>query len=140
MNHIFDQHQKWIKIAKTFGAGEFSEDFVQDAYIKALKKETVNEALFYFILRDVVVDELRKDKRTIVQVDNEQFLTDKLYSYIDTFHPYDRKMYLIYIETKLSMRDIANQTGISLRSVFETIKSCNKKLKHYIENEYEIQH
>ena len=63
MNHIFEQHKKWINIAKTFGADDLAEDFVQDSYIKILNKEKVNESFFYFVLRSTIADHFRKEKR-----------------------------------------------------------------------------
>ena len=133
MNHtIFEQHHKWIKIAKTFGALDFAEDLVQDTYIKVLEKEDINEAYFYFALRSTVTDFLRKEKRIVLYFENEKIIDDDVYNYIDTWHPYDRKLYLTYINNQFSMRDLANETGISLTSIYNTIKNCNEKLKKYL--------
>ena len=135
---IFDNHQKWIKIATTFGAGDYAEDLVQDTYLKCLEVERVNEAYFYFALRNTVVDWHRKEKKEFLYVNNEQFLNEQIYNYIDTWHHYDRKLYLTYIENKLSMRDISEQTNISLTSIFKTIKNCNEKLRVFINEQYEL--
>ena len=139
MDNIFRQHQKWIKIAKTFGADDFAEDLVQDAYIKALSKETVNDALFYFILRDCIADHFRKEKRIVYYIEPTQFVNENIYQYIDTWHPYDRKLYLLYINEKLSMRDIAKLANISLTSIYNTIKNCNEKLLKFINEHHELQ-
>ena len=138
MEQLYNQHNKWIKIAKTFGAGDVAEDLVQDAYLKAIPREKVNDALFYFMLRDCVSNHFRKEKRVYLYIEPEQFLNEQLYSFIDTFHPYDRKLYLTYINEKLSMRDIAKETGISLTSIYNTIKNCNETLKKFIEQSHEI--
>lgn len=140
MDQLYKQHNKWIKIAKTFGAGDVAEDLVQDAYIVAMNwKSKVNESLFYFMLRNVTMDHFRKEKRVYIYIEPQQFLNEQLYSFIDTFHPYDRKLYLTYINEKLSMRDIAKETGISLTSIYNTIKNCNETLKKFIEQSHEIQ-
>lgn len=128
-NKIFEQHHKWIKIARTFGALDFAEDLVQDTYIKLLDKEDINEAYFYFALRSTVTDFLRKEKRELIYFEPETKIDEDIYDYIDTWHPYDRKLFLTYINNNFSMRELANQTGISLTSIFNTIKNCNENLK-----------
>lgn len=137
---IFNNHNKWIKIASTFGGGDYSEDLVQETYIKCLDKEIVNEAFFYFALRNTVYDWLRKEKKQKLYLEPQQFLNENIYNYIDTWNGYDRKLYLLYIESTMSMRDIANETKISLTSIFHTIKICNERLKNYIEQHHEVQY
>jgi len=129
-SRIFEQNEKWIKIAKTFGANDFAQDLVQDTYIKLLEKKDVNEAYFYFALRSTCLDFLRKEKRIVLYYENDKLIDDEVYDYIDTWHPYDRKLYLTYINNNFSMRELSNQTGISLTSIFNTIKNCNLKLKN----------
>jgi len=140
MEHIYNQHQKWIKIARTFGANDVAEDLVQDAYIKALNRENrINDALFYYMLRDTISDHFRKEKRECLYIAPTQFITEHIYNFIDTWHPYERKLYLTYVNEKLSMRDISEQTGISLTSIFNTIKNCNEVLRKYIIEHHEEQ-
>ena len=139
MNHIFSQHTKWINIAKTFGADDLAEDFVQDSYIKILDKEKVNESLFYFVLRNTIADHFRKEKRECYYIEPTQFITEEIYQHIDTWHPYDRKLYLLYINNGMSMRDISKEVNISLTSIYNTIKNCNKKILIFINENHEIE-
>jgi RNA polymerase sigma factor (sigma-70 family) len=64
-------HQQWITIVKTFGAGEFSEDIVQDVYIrlaersskeKVLPKGKLNSGYVFFALRNTYIDWYRKQR------------------------------------------------------------------------------
>jgi len=134
---ILSNRDKWIRAAKAFGAGDMAEDFIHDTIIKLSNKEQVNDWMFYFALRNTVVDNIRASKKQIELINHEGLDIQKIYNYIDTFNPYDRKLYNLYIDTKLSMREISNQTGISLTSIFKTIKSCNERIKHFIELEVE---
>ena len=34
---LTQRHKDWIRIAKSFGAGDYSEDLVQEMYIRVLK-------------------------------------------------------------------------------------------------------
>lgn len=135
---IVKNRSKWIKIAQTFGAGDDAEDFIQDTFIKLINHEYVNEALFYFALRNIVIDAKRKENIDRFVINYEYtFEMEKIYSFIDKFNPYDKKLYLLYIESKMSIREIAKETLIDYSSIFRTIKNCNKKLKKYIELELE---
>ena len=64
-------HQQWITIVKTFGAGEFSEDIVQDVYIrlaersskeKVFPKGKLNGGYVFFTLRNTYIDWYRKQR------------------------------------------------------------------------------
>ena len=137
MNNIFEQHKKWINIALTFGAGDYAEDLVQDTYIKVHNLKEINEAYFYFALRSTIVDYHRKNKKKIEIVEELEYeeitMPDEIYNYIDTWEHYDRKLYLLYINSNMTMRQMAKETHISLTSIFNTINNCNKKLKVWLQ-------
>ena len=56
MKAIYAQHKKWVNIVKNLGGGDFSEDIVQEMYIKLmnieLKKQTA-DTFVYYILRNM---------------------------------------------------------------------------------------
>lgn len=139
MNHIFIQHKKWINIAKTFGADDLAEDFVQDAYIKILDKEKVNESLFYFVLRNTIADHFRKEKRECYYIEPTQFITEEIYSFIDTWNEHDKNIYLVYINHRISMRELAKLSNITLPTIYNTIKNCNKKILTFINENHEVE-
>lgn len=140
MEAIYTQHKKWINIAKTFGCDDDAEDLVQDTYIKALGREWVNEALFYFMLRDTIATYFKNKNRVVYYIEPVQVIKEDVYSYIDTWHPYDRKLYYTYINEKVSLRDLSELTGISLKSIFITIKNCNFKILQYLKENESIQY
>lgn len=114
----------------------------------------VNKYFIYLIIYYAVADNARKKKykkhmynhrgnvpmedvNAIAEGSNieEEQAFEKVYSrvydLVDTMYWYDRKMFKIYFEKGLSMRKIAEETGISLKSVFDTIT----KIKNYVKEE-----
>jgi hypothetical protein len=56
---------------------------------------------------------------------------------IDNWHWYDKKLFKLYRDTDLSMRDIASETNISLISIFHSIKNYKEILKNKFEKDYQ---
>jgi DNA-directed RNA polymerase specialized sigma24 family protein len=143
MDDIYAKHKHWIKVVEGFGEKNYAEDIVQEAYIKLHGKQ-INFAYFYFTLRSLTMDLHRKkvDKIEITQEieyslkeDNyleevNEFIKPCL-DFINTWDWYDKKMYLIYITTNVSMRKMSKDSGISLMNIFETIQRCKQKLKQW---------
>jgi DNA-directed RNA polymerase specialized sigma24 family protein len=77
LKEICKQHQRWINTVKQFGITDFAEDVVQEAYLKCIEKETVNEAYFYLTLRSLSMDLHRKQKQIIkVSIDEVNIITE----------------------------------------------------------------
>ena len=67
--------------------------------------------------------------------DNEAF-EKKLQEEKQTWYNYDRILFDVYTQNKFSMRDIAEGTGIPLKSIFLTINKCKEKIKKNLEVDY----
>ena len=61
MSKVCEHHKEWIKIAKVYGVGDYSEDLVQEVYIKLHKyasekkvftKGTINKGYVFFAIRN----------------------------------------------------------------------------------------
>ena len=50
---------------------------------------------------------------------------------------YDRKLFKLYRDTDLSMRDISKETGISLISIFHSLKNHKAILKEKFQKDYQ---
>ena len=135
MKEICKQHQRWINTVKQFGITDFAEDVVQEAYLKCIEKETVNEAYFYLTLRSLSMDLHRKQKQIIkVSIDEVNIITEieehnEVLNLVNDFHWFDKEVFFLYYDNKMSMRKIAEETGISLSTIFKTIQTCNLKIK-----------
>jgi len=139
MNNIYAKHLHWIKQVEKFGEFAYAEDIVQEAYIKVHGKD-INEAYFYFTLRSLTMDLHRKKVIKLELTDqvlnipeNIEVINDvSLYfDYIDTWDWYDKKMFLTYINNKMSMRQLSKELGITFSSVYNTLTNCKNKLKQW---------
>lgn len=134
MKEIFKQHKRWINIVKQLGIDDYAEDIVQEAYLKCLEKKSINEAYFYLTLRSLAFDLHRKQKKIIkvpieeinisIEIDKE----NEVFEIVNRLHWFDKQVFYLYYDNKLSMRKIAKETGISLSTIFNTISKCNDKI------------
>ena len=137
MEKIYSKHLHWIKQVEKFGEFTYAEDIVQEAYIKVHGKD-INEAYFYFVLRSLTMDLHRKkviklelDDQIIDEPEHIELINDiSLYfDVIDSWDWYDKKMFLTYINNKISMRQLSKELGITFSSVYNTLTNCKKILK-----------
>jgi RNA polymerase sigma factor (sigma-70 family) len=139
-------HKEWVSIVRSFGGGEVSEDIVQEMYLKYNDNFVVNEqpnrAYIWITLRNIFLNEI-KQKESINFEQSEpinenlfETILDKANKEMDTWHWYDKKLFQLYIYQDLSMRDIAKETNISLRSIFSTIKYCRERLQKELKEDY----
>ena len=56
---------------------------------------------------------------------------------LENWHWYDRKLFKLYRDTDMSMRDIATETNISLISIFHSIKNYKEILSTKFQNDYQ---
>jgi len=68
-----------------------------------------------------------------IKLDN---LIDKIEEEINTWYWYDKKMTKLYLNTKMSMRDISKETKISLSSIFNTLTNAKERIREISEEEY----
>lgn len=61
---------------------------------------------------------------------------DKLQAEINSWHFYDTLMFNLYMDDNISLRSLAESTGISLSSVVNTLNNCKKRLIENVKDEY----
>jgi DNA-directed RNA polymerase specialized sigma24 family protein len=167
---VAQYHNDWIKVIQTFGEYDYAEDIVQESYIALLKyadadklidaNGEVRKGYMYFTLRSLFYQYYNKKKK-INKVpfdgcwelfDDSNIEEHKAYNdicllideEIKNWDWYDRKLFKLYRDSDMSMRDIAKETNISLISIFNSIKNYKILLKDkfqkdytdYIENDY----
>lgn len=64
-------------------------------------------------------------------------LFDKVDNIVDKWYWYDKKLWGIHFNDKMSMRGIASNTKISLSSIFNTLKNGKEKVRNQVQKEYE---
>jgi len=55
---------------------------------------------------------------------------------VSTWYWYEAKLFRLHFNKGMSMRKIAKETGISLKSVFNTLKASKLKLREYFQEDY----
>ena len=161
LNVLARQHKDWVRIVNSFGEYFLADDIVQETYLKIIRlnyidkivTESINKNIMWLILRSVYVDHLRDKKITSVPIDDclklsytdynlekhEAFnlIEQKIQEEVDTWHWYDIKLFNLYRNSELSMRDIAEETNISLTSIYNTLKNCKERLRESIGEDFE---
>lgn len=160
---VAEHHNEWVKVVQSFGEFDYAEDIVQESYIALWKyadaeklldnSGDVRKGYMYFTLRSLFYQYYNKKKKVNkVDVDGCWELFDdsnieehKAYNEIcllideeiKDWNWYDRKLFKLYRDTDLSMRDISKETGISLISIFHSLKNHKAILKEKFQKDYQ---
>lgn len=158
------KHKEWVKMAHSFGAGDYAEDIVQEMYIRLnryveepdriMYKGEPNKLFVWVTLRNMVRNfQNKKDllvfSGDMVEYDKEEDafdygeaeaferLIEKIWESTTELHWYDKKMFEIYHTTEMSMRDIEKETKISLYSIFDTLKKTKNYVREKIQEDFQ---
>ena len=162
LEQVAKHHKEWVKTIQKLGEYDYAEDIVQESYIALMKyanaeklidnKGDVRKGYMFFTLRSLFYQYYNK-KKTINKVsfdecwelfDSSNIEEQNAYNdicvmideEIDNWHWYDKKLFKLYRDTDMSMRDIASETNISLISIFHSIKNYKEILKNKFEKDY----
>ena len=164
LNLLASKHNEWVKMARSFGAGDYAEDIVQEMYIRLNKyvdeperimyKDEPNKLFVWVTLRNLVRN--FQNKKTVVvysgdmvehdreeeafdyeEAEGFEKLIDMIWESTNELHWYDKKMFEIYHTTDMSMRDIEKETKISLYSIFDTLKKTKEYVREKIQEDYQ---
>lgn len=163
LGKVAEHHNEWVKVVQSFGEFDYAEDIVQESYIALWKyadaeklldvNGDVRKGYMYFTLRSLFYQYYNKKKKVNkVDVDGCWELFDdsnieehKAYNEIcllideeiKDWGWYDKKLFLLYRDTDMSMRDIASETTISLISIFHSIKNYKQILRNKFQKQYD---
>jgi DNA-directed RNA polymerase specialized sigma24 family protein len=163
LEEVAKHHKEWVEVIHKLGEQEFAEDIVQESYIALMKyadatklidvNGNVRKGYMFFTLRSLYYQFYNKKKKiNKVSFDGCWELFDetnveehKAYhniclmidEEIDNWHWYDRKLFKLYRDTDMSMRDIAKETNISLISIFHSIKNYKEILNTKFQKDYQ---
>jgi DNA-directed RNA polymerase specialized sigma24 family protein len=153
-------HKEWLNIVRLFGDNEFAEDIVQDVYLKVhqynyyekiLIDGEPNRALMWILLRnttykanktasnDLSIDnvcDLSVEELELPKHESLELIYDRVEYEISRWDWYDQKLWKIYRDERKPMRQISDETGISLKSIFLTIKSCKERIRQSVGEDY----
>lgn len=162
---IFQHDVKWRKMANYLGArwGDI-DDCIQQMYLKlaeiqerdgSLKRIEspnggVNTFYVFKILQSVIVDQYRLENKVydheaqfnpIESPETTEYnyiaLMDKIKSIIDNMHEYDQMILELYFVYGHSLREIEKRTGITVTSVYNTLKNAKQHIRNHSKDLYE---
>lgn len=160
LSKVAKYHKEYVNIVRSWGEFDYAEDIVQETYLKLLRYTTeekiinngkVSKTYVWYTMRSVYIEYLRsKGKFEKVELDkNTEYLseTDEAEAYglvleridreIESWHYFDSMLFRHYIASGKSMREIASDTNISLRTIFDTIKQCKLRIKENVGEDWE---
>jgi DNA-directed RNA polymerase specialized sigma24 family protein len=163
LEQVAKHHKEWVEVIHKLGEYDYAEDIVQESYIALIKyanadklidvNGNVRKGYMFFTLRSLYYQFYNKKKKiNKVSFDGCWELFDetnveehKAYNdiclmideEIDNWHWYDKKLFKLYRDTDMSMRDIAKETNISLISIFHSIKNYKEILNTKFMNDYQ---
>jgi DNA-directed RNA polymerase specialized sigma24 family protein len=163
LNQVAEHHKEWIKIINSFGEYDYAEDIVQETYIALYKyadatkiidaSGNVRKGYVFFTLKSLYFQFYNKKmKVNKVSIDEQFTLFDdsnleehEAYNNIcllvdeeiKNWHWYDEKLFKLYRDSDMSMRDIAKETNISLISIFNSIKNYKEILNTKFSKDYQ---
>jgi len=157
-------HNRWVTTIKNLGENEYSEDIVQEMYLKlykyakpsnVVKDGKIKKGYIFFVLKTILYD-YRKAKSKVFKIEDnilanleseESLYSEdfhdfcvKLDSEVDTWHWYDKELFNLYkgeYKRDLSLRKIAKETGISWVSIHNTISKCKEKVRDNLKKDWD---
>lgn len=157
---VAKHHKEWLKIAKVYGAGDFSEDCVQQAYLKlhkyasadkVLSKGVVNKGYVFFVIKCEVMDyhknnpymvsEEEYDMNEIedTEQNNEEHI-ERLWLeidyYISTHYPLYKKVLYRMWRKNYTIREMEELTEVSTPTIVNELKKIKSDLNKKFKYEY----
>lgn len=173
LNELASKHQDWLRMATKLGAGNWSEDIVQEMYLRLHRyvdnpdrirhKATgeINTFFVYITISNMVKDLKRASIRFqkvsidggsagnwISQEDIENALQamdlqlngwddpdvmELITEELNSWHWYDKQVFKIFLHEKTSLRKLSKETGISVTSLFNTMKNAKERIRESLE-------
>lgn len=163
---LAEKHKDWLKMLNSFGCERnLAEDIVQEMYLRLHKYvedperimygEEVNTYFVYITLRNMYAtiqrmkrkvkfvsieelpEELMYEEPNIESLEEFDKLIDTIWDNVEDWHWYDKKLFEIYHNSPMSIRSIAEETKISARSIFNTLKNGKERIQLDCENAYQ---
>ena len=158
--HILVRDEKtWLSMAEEISSNSkiLAKDLLHDFYIALHSKidskkvkisdilynDSLNKAFIYKMMRNIFLDDLRKDKdilidkdlKNIIEADNTKYVDiEKVVDdIVNEFYWFDRKLFNLYRKKFHSIRKLSAATNISHVVVWRTINNCIKQIKKKID-------
>ena len=81
--------------------------------------------------------QVKDDSESKESLEAKKIIEIKISETVNSWHWYDKMLYELYRDSGYSTRQIEKHTGISFKSVWQTIKFCKDSLKEEVGEHYE---
>ncbi len=154
-------HTEWVRTVEMLGGSSYSEDIVQEMYLRIHAKQynvynnkgEINEYYIFKTLRSILYAYF-KQKKKVIKVNIEQYkhliddnnidehkafhkLSKRVEKETKKWHWYDKLLFDTWMNEGKSYRKLANGTTISWVSIFHTVKACKSKIRDNLQKDYE---
>ena len=163
LTKVAEHHKEWIKVVEKLGGKDYSEDIVQECYLKLHKYASyhkcivngqVNKYYIYLTLRSILYSYFRERKK-ILKFDIDDFeIEDEISNLQDEteynefclktdntlkdVHWFHKRIYDIYTGVdKTSFRKMEKDLDISWVSIYHSVKICKDKIRENLKQDYE---
>lgn len=154
LGRLAEKHNTWVEITQTFGLDKMTaEDLVQDMYLKIhhwleasdrnksimYNKDEINYYFVFKTLRTLFIDYCRREQRSVLKEPEELLEPTYIFESIDEeinekrirelikdLAWYDRKVFELVYQEKISMLKLSEMTGISYYSIYRTIQKIRR--------------
>jgi len=158
---VANNHKDWVRLVQSMGGKEYSEDIVQEMYIKLnkyaspekyIRNGKPNKGYIYFTLKSILYTYFKEKKKITkmpetclnniectyeeVKISAEQRLSEKIEAEIKTWHWYDQAIFNWYRNEGISFRKMSAITKISWVALFGTVKRCKNRLRKSVGDDY----
>ena len=155
LDFLVVRHSEWVRMAHS--VSQWPDESLQEAYLKlhnrfeddmdGLLNRHPNEVSMYVWLtlrscsakiaeRESKNQELPEDlelEDENYQEANTSELVESLKERIEDWHWYDKRLFELHFFERYPMRKISRETGISLSSIWHTLKTCKNRLNDYLD-------
>lgn len=103
-----------------------------------VESDTVKAISRYYVESSETIDQSERLKESMYMFDSLFGVIDEdVKGIVDKWYWYDRKLFRLYYDNNMSMRQISKATGISLKSVFNSLKIAKSKLRDELQEDYD---
>ena len=150
---VAKHHKDYVRVVQRLGEHFYAEDLVQEMYLRLERNKRpediiidgkINQYYIYLTLKSLFlnfkkaksqISKINSIPLEIVYIDNSKYYEaqnrfyQRIEAEISNWHTYDQMLFRLYMKGDKSMRDIADGTTISLRSIFNTITECKERIR-----------
>lgn len=153
LDFLAQRNDEWAKMANSIS--QHPDETLQEAYLKLhnrfkddmdnLVNRHPNEVSMYFWLTlkscstKIAEKQNKFQELPLLEIEDEEYeeepteeMLEIIKEEVQSWHWYDAKLFDLHFFQKMPMREINRETGISLSSIWYTLKTCRQRIKELL--------